>query len=125
MKRFLIGALMVSSLLTLAANAQYGPPPGGGRYYERGRGDLFGRVRADLDRAESSSYSWGGDRHRFNKVREEIAEFQRTGNPHELNDAIGALQKVVNDNRMPYRDRDMLAADLSALREFRARNGWR
>jgi hypothetical protein len=125
MKRLYIGTLMSASLLTLSANAQYGPPPGEGRYYERGRGDLFGRVRADLDRAESGYYSSGGDRHRFNKVREEMAEFQRTGSPHELNDAIGSLQKVVNDNRMPYRDRDMLAADLSALREFRARNGWR
>lgn len=123
MRRFLIGTFMGASLLTLSANAQFGRPPAENRYYERSRGDLFGRVRADLDRAESNSY--GGDRHRFNKVREEMAEFQRTGNPHELNDAIGALQKVVNDNRMPYRDRDMLAADLSALREFRARNGWR
>lgn len=133
MNRLLAGILMGSTVLTLAASAQYGPPPGPGRYYERdrddyyrrGRGDLFGAVRADIDRAESNSYSNGGDRHRFNKVREELAEFQRTGRPHELNDAISALQRVVNDNRMSFRDRDILASDLSALREFRARNGWR
>jgi len=127
MRRLLLGSLVGASLLTLCANAQYGPPPGPSRYYERGenRGSLFNRVRADLDRAESNSYSYGGDRHRFNKVREELAEFQRSGNPHELNDAIGSLQKVVNDNRMPVRDRDMLISDLSAMREFRARNGWR
>jgi len=123
MTRFLIGTLIGAGLVTLSASAQYGPPPGEGRYYRNG--DVFGRVRADLDRAESSSYSYGGDRHRFNKVRDKLAEFQRTGNPRELNDAIGDLQKVVNDNRMPYRDRDMLDADLSALRDFRARNGWR
>lgn len=116
-----------------AAIAQYRQPYGD-RYndrsydrddYSRGRGDLFGRVRADLDRAEAGSYWNGGDRRRFAKVREELNEFQRTGSRHELNDAIGALQHVVNDNRLPYRERDILAQDLYQLRDFRARNGWR
>ena len=130
--------LAIAGMLAAGATAQpqYYPGPPGDRYGDRGQyygrgdynrnpGDLFGRVRADVDRAESQS-SWnGGDRRRFNKVREELGEFQRSGSRHELNDTISALQKVVNDNRLAYRDRDVLAQDLYQLRDFRARNGWR
>lgn len=125
--------LAIATLLAGAslATAQYQRPYGDRYYghdrddYYRGPGDLFGRVRADLDRAESASYWNGGDRRRFAKVREELNEFQRSGSRRELNDAIGALQHVVNDNRLSYRDRDVLAQDLYQLRDFRARNGWR
>jgi len=130
MKRFLTATLLGASLVSVAAYAQY-QPPYGYRYsdrddYRRYRGgDLFERVRADLDRVEGASYWNDGDRHRINKVREELGEFQRSGSHDELNDAIGALQKVVNDNRMPPRDREMLAGDLYQMRDFRARMGWR
>ncbi|HTR38525.1 MAG TPA: hypothetical protein VMH80_21595 [Bryobacteraceae bacterium] len=122
MRRLLTVALLGAGLASVAAYAQYAP-----RYESRDfqRGDLFDRVRADLDRVEGASYWNGGDRHRLNKVREELGEFQRGGNRHELNDAIGALQKVVNDNRMPPRDREMLASDLFQMRDYRARMGWR
>jgi hypothetical protein len=109
--------LLVLLLFTVAANAQY---PRGDRHYE-----IFNQVRADLDRAESHSYANGGDRKRFNKVREELNDFQRSGNPHELNEAISRLQNVVNDNRLAPRDRNILADDLYRMRDFRARNGWR
>ena len=122
--------LAMAGLLAAGAVAQAQYRPYSDRYYgresyNRGPGDLFGRVRADLDRAESNSNWNGGDRRRFSKVREELSEFQRSGDRHELNDAISALQKVVNDNRLDYRDRDVLARDLYQLRDFRARNGWR
>ena len=115
MRRFLAAAALL--LITVAANAQYQRGPRGGGVLER--------VRGDLDRAESHSYANGGDRKRFNNVRQELNDFQRTGNPHELNEAISKLQKVVNDNRLAPRDRDVLADDLYRMREFRARNGWR
>jgi hypothetical protein len=125
-------ALTIAGILGIGAVASAQYPYGSDRrqYYDRDdrshtRGDLFGRVRRDLDRAESSSGWNGGDRRRFSKVREELNEFQRSGNPHELNDAISALQHVVNSNRLPYEDREMLAQDLYTLRDFRARNGWR
>ena len=129
MRRVLMLSL-VGSFLVLTASAQYYPRGGDGRYsdsddYGRNRGGVFDRVRADLDRAESASYPNGGDRNRFNKVREELNEFQRSGNRGELNEAISALQKVVNKNRLSYQDRDVLNQDLYQLRDFRARNGWR
>jgi hypothetical protein len=128
MRRFVATILAGSALLllTVSANAQY---PRGDRYYDRddyrNRGGILERVREDLNRAESHSYANGGDRKRFNKVREELNDFQRSGNPHELNEPIGRLQNVVNDNRLAPRDRDILADDLYRMRDFRARNGWR
>jgi hypothetical protein len=90
---------------------------------------LLDRVRRDVDRADSDSFRVGGgsgDHKRFNKVREELGEFQgklSSGrfDRHELDDAIKNLQRVVNDNRLDYRDRDVLVGDLAQLREFRAR----
>ncbi len=129
MGRLWIAALLGASLVSGVALAQY-QPPYGYRGYDRDdygrryRGDLFERVRADLDRVEAADYWNGGDRHRLNKVREELGEFQRSGSHHELNDAIGALQRVVNDNRMPPQDREMLAGDLYQMRDFRARMWW-
>lgn len=119
-----------------SAQPQYypGPPPAGERYGDRGSyygrvernpGDLFNRLRSDIERAEANSNWNGGDRRRFNKVREELGEFQRSNKPHELNDTISALQHVVNSNRLVYGDREILAQDLYQLRDFRARNGWR
>ena len=130
MRRLLVLSL-AGSLLVLTASAQYYPRRGDGRYpdrddYGRNRGGgPFDRVRADLDRAESASYPNGGDRHRIDKVREELNEFARSGRPGELNEAISALQKVVNKNRLSYQDRDVLNQDLYQLRDFRARQGWR
>ena len=126
MRQLLIVA--IASLIAASAQAQYRPYSD--HYYDRDNynrnpGDLFGRVRSDLERAEANSNWNGGDRHRFAKVREELGEFQRSGSKHELNDTISALQHVVDSNRLAYRDRDILAQDLYMLRDFRARNGWR
>ncbi|HUA22005.1 MAG TPA: hypothetical protein VMB25_24845 [Bryobacteraceae bacterium] len=121
MRRLLTATLFASSIWSVGASAQYAPAYG---YRDYNRGDLFDRVQADLDRVESASYWNGGDRHRIDKVRGEVGEFQRGGRRHALNDAIGALQKVVNDNRMPPRDREILAGDLNQMRDYRARMGW-
>ena len=126
MRQLLIVA--IASLIAATAQAQYRPYSD--HYYDRDNynrnpGDLFGRVRSDLERAEANSNWNGGDRHRFAKVREELGEFQRSGSKRELNDTISALQHVVDSNRLAYRDRDILAQDLYMLRDFRARNGWR
>ena len=141
MRHLLLKVVAGSALLFggVVANAQVY----GGGYYDHGRfygefgrgrddrdyrgGGLFDRVRADLDRAESHSYSSGGDRRRFNRVREELGEFQgKLANGrydrHELDDTIDALKHVVNDSRLDYRDRDVLQDDLFQLRDFRARN---
>jgi hypothetical protein len=129
--------LVIAALFAAGAFAQpqyYPGPPPSDRYTDRGasygrdqrgQGDLFNRLRSDIERAEANSNWNGGDRRRFNKVREELGEFQRSGNRHELNDTISALQHVVNSNHLIYGDREVLARDLYQLQDFRARNGWR
>lgn len=99
-----------------------------GHYSEERGPALLDRVRRDVDRAESESFrmAGGGDHKRFNKVREELGEFEgklASGrfDKHELDDTIKNLQRVVNDNRLEYRYRDVLARDLAELREFRGR----
>lgn len=97
------------------------------RYHQDARGDawwhghLFERVRDDIDHVRSG---FGGDEYRLERVRHELDELQakyveRGYDQPELDDVIGALQRVVADNRLSNRDRDMLTDDLHRLREFR------
>jgi hypothetical protein len=85
------------------------------------------RVRGDLDRAAGDMYYLtGSERHRFDKAREQIAEFQyKWERGHldrgELDRVIGDLQHVVDKNRLEERDRRVLVDDLYKLRDFRAR----
>jgi len=87
---------------------------------------LFGRIRADLDRASSSWVSGPGDRFRLNAAREELNDIQNlvsSGNfdERELQQAIVSLRRVVNNNRMPDRVHDDLQEDLERLRDLRWR----
>lgn len=141
MQHLLMKALIGSGVLlsTITAQAQvYGSATWDhGRFsgefgrnnYSDGTGGLFDQIRRDLDRAEAISdrYNAGRNRGHFNKVREEMGEFQSKlakgrFDSHELNDVIKSLQRVINDNRHDYRDGDNLRADLDQLREFRARH---
>ena len=132
---FTTGIAALGLLLTApGAFAQYGSDRG---RYERGgyQREPLDRVRADLDRAARDLYYLsGGEMRRFNKVREEIAEFQQKWergryDRHEMDEVIGSLQRVVDRNRLEPRDRDLLLNDLSRLRDLRARysgqNGYR
>ena len=152
MKTFLTTGIAALGLLATAtgAFAQYGYERG--RYdqggYDRDRGSYdqgrydrsrnnqggygyqrepLDRVRADLDRAARDMYYLsGGEMRRFNKVREEIAEFQQKWergryDRHEMDDVIGSLQRVVDHNRLEPRDRNVLLDDLGRLRDLRSR----
>ena len=125
-------------LCGIAAQAQYYPGqryPGRDDGYGNGGyrgGDrsyaLFDRVRVDLDRAAANSYMSGGDRRRVQKARQDLADFQNRWSRgkfdrHELDEAIGRVQGVVNISRLSYRDRAALQDDLYRMREFRAYQG--
>jgi uncharacterized protein YfkK (UPF0435 family) len=91
------------------------------------RGQLFQRVREDLEHVQSATFPFGGDQFRLASTRHELDELQSKlaagrYDERELDDVIRALQRVVQDNRMPARDRDVLADDLDRLRDFRARH---
>jgi len=120
------------------------PPPGryedrdhdrdGDRFY-RDRDDfyrdrdwrarLFARVRQDLDYV--SRYSFGnGDRYRLDRTYRELDDLQRDyasgrWDRRALDDVIESLDRVVDDNRLAPRDRDILRDDLGRLRGLRER----
>jgi hypothetical protein len=129
MRQLLIKSLVGSSLLLFCLSAQAQAPRY--QYYDRidfqNGQTLFHQVRADIDRAQRDIYSDfdGGAQYRFERVRGELSELQRQWDendysPRQVDNVIGALQRVLTDNRLLLRDRDMLASDLSQLRDFRA-----
>jgi hypothetical protein len=119
-----------------AANAQYGPyrndPRYGGGYnggynggYYGGRGDIVDRVLADLDRAQRYSYSGRGSRE-LDQARRDLLRFRDNASRGRfdrgrLDNAIGHLDRVVRSGWVGGREREVLAQDLYALRDFRAR----
>ena len=130
MKHLLIKAFAGSSLLllTLTANAQYQPRPENPYPDQREAGHhrLFDRVRSDLDRADAAAVPYSGDRDRVAIAREEVNECQRavaTGefDQRTFGETIGAIQRVVDLNRMTARSRSFLTDDISALRDLQAR----
>ena len=132
--RYIMNAVALSGLLLfgLTANAQYRPRGDAGyqdreEFRDRERARFFDRVRADLDRAEATSLPFTDDRTRIVRAREEVNAVQRKleagiYDRRELDDAIIAVQRVVDRNHMlSNRDRDDLAADLNHMRDFRSR----
>jgi hypothetical protein len=95
------------------------------------RGHLFARVREDLDHVQAATFPFSPDQYRLSRVKTELNEMQTKYEAHgysqqEMDDVIGALSRVVADNHLSGRDRDILNDDLNRLREFREHHeGWR
>jgi hypothetical protein len=132
MKHIFLKSLASSSLLlfALTASAQAqdrdrdDPYHQGDRDEGYWRGHLFQRVREDVDHVQSVTPYFGGDQFRLVRVKRELDDLQtryeaRGYDPEAMDDVIGALQRVLTDNHLAGRDRDMLSDDMSRLREFR------
>ena len=135
MPSFLTKGLLACSFLLLGnglASAQSYPDD---RYYGRdgyGYGNygsfrlrLFDQVQAHLERAAYNAY---GSRGRIERARKDVYDFERKLNEgrfdrHELDEAIGSMQRVVDSNSIDQRDRYVLLNDLARMREFRASRG--
>lgn len=94
-------------------------------YHGEWRGRLFSRVRQDLDYVSRYSFR-GDDRYRLERTYGELDDLQRDyasgrWDRRSLDDVIQALDRVVDDNRLAPRDRDLLRDDVSRLRELRGR----
>jgi len=99
---------------------------------ERFRGEdmrrrLFERIREDLDHVQSGAFPFGADQYRLARTKQELDELQSKlaagrYDERELDEVIAAMDRVVRDNRLSNRDRDVLTDDLGRLREFRARH---
>ena len=115
------GAIVAGFTLSAAAQDWYGEREG--RYRgEEWRPHLFAYVRTDLE------HVWSGratekERARLAKTEDELTKMQadldhgRWDNGL-LNDVIDSISKSSNDERLPQRDRDVLADDLRRLKEF-------
>jgi hypothetical protein len=124
MRLKLNGILLTAALLASGAIglAQYGPE--GGPYYPDKVDALIDQVGADLNHGYGVWHVSDGDKKRLNHAGEQLREFAKAwrkgkfdkGN---LDDSIGAIQHVLNDNHLSGAERDALWADVEQLRKMR------
>jgi len=89
------------------------------------RGQLFARVRQDLDYVSRYSFR-GDDRYRLAATYRQLDDLQRDyasgrWDRRALGEVIQSLDRVVDDNLLAPRDRDALRDDESRLRDLRDR----
>lgn len=146
MKAVVKGLLIGFSALALSAGAfaqSYSHPGYGSSFQDRDRdhdrgfwdrdrmgreyrGAFYDRLQQDLARAERSRYLRGDDLRRFDRAHREVGEFQAKWSrgvfdPREMDEAIGAVQRVVDIRGLHHDDREALRDDLGRMRGFRAR----
>jgi hypothetical protein len=96
---------------------------------EHWRARVFAEVKEDLNHVQANTFN-GRDEFRLVRTKQQLDELQgdlaaRRYNEPKLDEVIGSMQRVVADNRMSPRDRDILNEDLQRLRDYRAHHeGW-
>jgi hypothetical protein len=88
---------------------------------------LFRRVREDLNHVALITPPFGGDQARLERTNFELDKLQQKlsrgfYDERELDEVIGALRVVVQNNRLPGDERAILNDDLNRLRDFRVRH---
>ena len=88
---------------------------------------FFEQIREDLDHVASSTFPFGGDQARLSRTKFELDELQEKlsrgfYDEQELDEVIGALEVVLQSNRLGSRDGEILSDDLSRMRDFRLRH---
>ena len=88
------------------------------------RGRLFQRVREDLDRIQQATPKLSADQYRLVETKHDLNDLQsklesRRYDQPELDRTINAVERVLTDNNLSPRDREMLQEDLRRLRDFR------
>jgi len=91
---------------------------------------FFERVRQDLDHVQEVAFS-GADEDRIVETKQRLDDLQRKHaegrfDQPELDETIASLRRVVDDNRLSKRDREMLTDDLDRMRDYREHHeSWR
>ncbi len=97
---------------------------------DRWRNRIFWQVRQDLDHVQTTSWPDGRDQYRIARVKQELNELQEglannRFDQRALDEVIGAFRRVVADNRLAPRDREILNDDLRRLADYREHHeGW-
>jgi hypothetical protein len=127
-RQFRKALLLASALAVLAgcAGAQYRAPYNRGGYSSSA--DLIGRVLSDLDRARSYARVDHHEREHFDQARRDLLIFRDhyyhgKFDKDRLDGAIDNLHHLVDADQVHPRDRQVLARDTEALRDFRASRG--
>src|SRR5579884_3021532 len=124
MKQLLTASLLIASFGAAATLAQ-AQERWWGEYPPRRVSAVIHRVHDDLNRGYGSGWHFNGhDRDRLNHAEHELGEFAEKWergrfDKDELDDAIGSIQHVVDNNHMSGPERDALWRDLEALRHMR------
>jgi hypothetical protein len=97
---------------------------------DRWRACMFERIGTDLGHIQDLAFGQA-DEARITNTQRQVTELQsklsagKYDQP-ELDEVSSNLEKVVADNRLIERERDMLADDLSRVRDYRANHqNWR
>ncbi len=104
------------------AQAQYGQP--GGPYQPDSVSNLVEKVHVDLNSGYAHWRLDNGDRNRLNKAEKQLRGFAadwRHGkfDKGDLDDSIGAIQHVLDNNHLSGSERDALWNDTEQLRQMR------
>jgi type II secretory pathway component GspD/PulD (secretin) len=122
MTRFLPTVIFAAAMaFAPLSNAQFGPD---NRYAPAQVTALIDQVHNDLDRSYRVFKFSDSDRDRLNNAEKQLREFadkwsKAKFDKSELDDAINALQHVLDDNKLPPENRDALSADITQLRNMR------
>jgi hypothetical protein len=130
MRRFLtVGLIMTALALSAVAQDWYHEREERFRG-EQWRAHVFMHVRADLEHVWSGRAS-DKERRRIVRTEEELTKMQADLDQGRfdngiLNDVIDSIRKSSNDDRLPPRDRNVLADDLVRLKDYQDHhNHWR
>ena len=115
---FVAGALLMCGPLVFA---QF---DGGARYDAHSVSALVDRVHDDLDRAYRLKHFSNDDRERLNHAEKELREFSQTWDKGKfdvgrLDNAIGSIQHVLDDNKLPENARLPISDDVTQLHRMR------
>lgn len=129
MRKIFLRSTALAAFFVLAGIAVAQPPDWYAHREERFRGEqwrahMFAEIREDLDHVQATTFG-GRDEFRLVRTKQELNELQGDLTAHRYSEAkldqvIGTMQRVVADNRMRPRDRDLLNDDLQRLRDYRA-----
>jgi hypothetical protein len=119
----LLNTLAIAALFAggVIAQDRFGPEP---RYDPSTVTELVEKVHTDLDHSYSRFHFSSSDRDRLNNAEKQLRDFAKKWeggkfDKGELDDAIGAIQHVLDNNKLHEEDRDALSQDVNQLRRMR------
>jgi hypothetical protein len=88
------------------------------------RARLFTHIREDLEQVQRVTFPFGGDQYRLERTKQQLDQLQDLlahgrYDKRELDDVTRALHRVLEDNKLMPRDREILNDDLNRLLDFR------